>query len=148
MSNKNDIYQKSLELLANREHSAFELSDKLSKKFSNSSNEIKEVICELIGRDYLSDERFCYSVINYRANRGYGPIWITAYLKTKGVEKDIIDKVLDEMDMNWDKVILSLHQKKFGTDNLTDYPSKAKAKSFLQSRGFSMSQIYDLYRAD
>ncbi len=148
MSNKNDLYQKALDFLANREHSSYELVHKLSKKFPDDFDIIQNVIAELKERNYLSDQRFSCYVINYRSNKGYGPIWINSYLKSKGIDDETISKAFDEVELNWDDIILSVHKKKFGQSNLANYVDKAKAMSFLQARGFSNDQIYNLYKLD
>mgnify|MGYP000559479713 FL=1 len=58
-------------LLSRREHSEFELRQKLSSREFD-SDEIDIAIERLLEKDYLSDTRFAQSTCRHRVNRGYG----------------------------------------------------------------------------
>lgn len=144
-----DIYTKALGLLTRREHSGYELSCKLETKFGREGAlEIQEVLTELQGKGFLSDQRYAEAIITYRSKKGYGPNWITAYLKGNGVDIDIIDSALKDSDIDWLTILSRAKTKKFGMIHTSDFTTKAKEFTFLQNRGFSAEQIDVLYSSE
>ena len=132
------IYNKSLDLLSRREHSAFELIQKLKKRYG-SSNLIDDVIIRLQESNLLDDQRFAEAYIKVRARKGFGPRRIDAELQQRKVSEAIINQELSMIE-NWNELALAAFKKKFG--NLQKDTKKIlKAKSFLQNRGFSFEQI-------
>lgn len=132
-------------LLARREHSVFELRQKLtSREFCE--NDIELAIERLLEKDYLSDVRFAQSTCRYRANRGYGWRYIANELKQKGVCSNIAQELQKNCEIDWYLQAELAYNKRFG-DKGTDAPQldqKAKAKRirFLQYRGFSTDEIF------
>lgn len=121
-------------MLARREHSVFELTQKLSiKEFSLS--DISDSIDSLIKQNYQSDERFATEFIQMRFNQGKGPIKISIDLKQRGIE----DFDLSEFDFY--TLAKEIRTAKFSSEPPVDYKEKAKQQRFLQSRGFEFDQI-------
>ena len=87
-------------LLSRREHSAFEIRDKLNKREFDDS-EITQAIAELIKGGWLSDERFAEAYIRMRQIKGFGPIRISIELGERGVDESIIDTYLHAGDADW-----------------------------------------------
>ncbi len=137
----NDLFARGVRLLAMREHSVKELTDKLLGK-SDDTNTIFAVIDELMEKKYLSDERFTESYIRARGNRGFGPIKIKAELKSKGVSSTLIQDYLDESAAQWFDNAQSQYQKKYGDAPISDYNAWTKRARFMQSRGFTMEHIH------
>lgn len=129
-----------LRLLANREHSSFELRNKLVQR-GYGQEEIEAAIQCLQQESLLSDERFAEAYVYYRKQRGYGPARIRLELKERGVESVLIDQYLDQDDPAWIEMMEYQRQKKFGGSPAQDYNAQVKQARFLQQRGFLPSQI-------
>ena len=132
------IYNKSLDLLSRREHSVFELTQKLKKRYG-SSNLIDDVIIRLQESNLLDDQRFAEAYIKVRARKGFGPRRIDAELQQRKVSEAIITQELSMIE-NWNELALLAFKKKFSNFQ-KDTKEILKAKSFLQNRGFSFEQI-------
>ena len=135
------IYNKSLDLISRREHSRYELMQKLNKRYPETRPLIEEVLDKLIVNNILDDERFAEMYINSRARKGFGPKKIEMELSSKHVESFIISSSLEAYD-NWIENAKKELLKKFKGIVPRDYQSKIKQKQFLFNRGFS-TQIID-----
>lgn len=125
--------------LARREHSAFELRQKLVKRFSN-TEAVDAAIAQLRDEHLQSDRRFAESFIAARTRRGQGPIRIVGELKQRGVDPDIIDAVLDLPSNQWIELARTVIDKKFGKAP-PGHIDRAKQSRFLYYRGFTSDQI-------
>jgi len=132
------IYNKSLDLLSRREHSVFELIQKLKKRYGPNKL-INDVIIRLQESNLLDDQRFAEGYIKVRARKGFGPRRIDAELQQRKVSEAIINQELSMIE-NWNELALLAFKKKF-TNFQKDTKEILKAKSFLQNRGFSFEQI-------
>ncbi len=130
-------------LLSRREHSAFEIRNKLAKReFDNS--EIEQAIVELIQGDWLSDERFAEAYIRMRQIKGFGPVRISIELNERGVKESIVETYLYVGEISWSQTLVEQYKKKYKDKAIEDYNDKAKRIRFLQYRGFSLDSIYQL----
>ena len=134
------IYNKALDLISRREHSRYELMQKLNKRYPETRPLIEEVLDKLIVNNILDDERFAEMYINSRARKGFGPKKIEMELSSKHVESFIISSSLEAYD-NWIENAKKELLKKFKGIVPTDYQSKIKQKQFLFNRGFSIQII-------
>ncbi len=132
-------------LLSRREHSAFEIRDKLAKREFDSS-EIEQAIVELIQGDWLSDERFAEAYIRMRQLKGFGPIRISIELNERGVKESIVETYLHAGETSWSQTLVEQYKKKYKNKAIEDYSDKAKRIRFLQYRGFSIDNIYRLVK--
>ena len=132
-------------LLSRREHSAFEIRDKLAKREFDSS-EIEQAIVELIQGDWLSDERFAEAYIRMRQLKGFGPIRISIELNERGVKESIVETYLHAGETSWSQTLVEQYKKKYKNKAIEDYSDKAKRIRFLQYRGFSLDNIYRLVK--
>ena len=103
------LRNKALDFLARREYSVKELRKKISK-YSDNSEEVGDVISELIKNNLLSDERYAQAVIQQKHQSGYGPNYIEMYLREKGIEQELINLHSDEFD--WVESCKDLAKKK------------------------------------
>jgi len=134
-------------LLARREHSEFELRQKLSvRKFEQV--DIEAAVERLLEKNYLSDSRFAISTCRYRANRGYGWRYITNELKQKGVCSIIIQELRNNCEIDWYLQAELAYNKRFGESRVKDpkqaQKEQAKKIRFLQYRGFSHDEIFSV----
>ena len=142
---KQTALQCSVGLLARREHSEFELRQKLSTR-EYEGDDIEIAIERLLDKDYLSDNRFAQSTCRYRKNRGYGWHYIANELKQKGVSSTIIQELQKNCEIDWYLQAELAYNKRFNDYEVQDPQSaqkeKAKRVRFLQYRGFSTDEIF------
>ncbi len=132
-------------LLSRREHSAFEIRDKLLKRDFD-SEEIDRVIIELQQGGWLSDERFAEAYIRMRQLKGFGPVRIAMELNERGVKEHIVDDYLHADDDSWRQTLEQQYRKKYKDKPIDDYNDKAKRIRFLQYRGFVLDVIYQVVK--
>ena len=135
------IYNKALDLVSRREHSQYELIQKLNKRFPETMPIIEEVVKKLAVNNILNDERFAEMYLNSRARKGFGPKKIEMELNFKKVDTSFIAIAIAEYE-SWTENAQNELLKKFKGVKPTDYNSKMKQKQFLFNRGFS-SQIIE-----
>ena len=135
------IYNKALDLVSRREHSQYELIQKLNKRFPETMPIIEEVVKKLAVNNILNDERFAEMYLNSRARKGFGPKKIEMELNFKKVDSSFIAIAIAEYE-SWTENAQNELLKKFKGIKPTDYNSRMKQKQFLFNRGFS-SQIIE-----
>ena len=140
------IRNKTLNFLATREHSAFELRRKLQQRFYKSgafdvSALVERCLLEMQERDFQSDERFARHFTESKlANKPYGPFKILRDLQRRGIYREQAQAVLNEFGNQgfWlkkavDCLVLLQKNKKIQT------PEALSQK--LYQRGFSWETI-------
>jgi len=140
---KDTARERAIHLLARREHSRHELSQKLIQK-GFSPSDIENALDSLEERGWLSDRRFTESWIRHRIHGGYGWYRIRAELQEKGVHSDIVQEVYEEQTINWSELAIQVWQKKYRSLP-NDWNEKAKQMRFMQYRGFSNDHIASMY---
>lgn len=138
-----DIRRAAMDLLARREHTRRELTEKLLKRFPH-TDIVDEQLNRLSTEGLLSDERFVESFVNYRSGSGKGPLRIVQELKQKGVDQALIDVYVDMKDACWLDQAKRVLVKKFGDTAANSPAEKAKRARFLQYRGFTSEQVFRL----
>lgn len=132
-----------LRLLAQREHTRFELVRKLTSR-GYLQADIHRILDKLAAEGWQSDARFLEAYIVERAKKGYGPLRILSELQQRGLDSEQIQSALLQASIDWSHFLRALHQKKFHQVIPQDYREKAKQIRFLQYRGFDLAQIQDL----
>ena len=135
------IYNKALDLVSRREHSQYELIQKLNKRFPETTPIIEEVVKKLAINNILNDERFAEMYLNSRARKGFGPKKIEMELNYKKVDSLFISHAIAGYE-SWIENAENELLKKFKGTKPTDFKAKMKQKQFLFNRGFS-SQIIE-----
>ena len=134
-----DLWASAMNALARREHSAYEIRQKLKPKAS--SDMIDELIDALLKDDLLSDERFAQMLCRSRFNKGVGPVRIAHELKQHQILADWAEQAMDEYENMWVDHLQALNNRKYGDALPTDYTAWAKRARFFQGRGFTTEQI-------
>lgn len=136
-----------MDMLARREHSRLELSQKLSRKFSDQAQTIEEEILKLTHEGLQSDARLAEAFIRARTSKGQGPMKIRAELRNKGVSDDDMSRAFEECSPDWFSLALEVAEKKFGPgfEQQQDTKERARVARFLGQRGFSFDHISSLY---
>ncbi|USQ15006.1 recombination regulator RecX [Legionella lytica] len=127
-------------LLARREHGAIELYEKIRQK-GFSSSEAQEAVDTCQQMDLQNDHRFVEVYSRSRIRQGYGPLKIRQELNNKGIDKDIIQNVLQQEEDNWLAYALDVWHKKSKGQTEMSFSEMQKQQRFLLYRGFSMDII-------
>ena len=135
-----------LRLLTRRDHSKYELAQKLKQR-DFEDNVIKKVFLECERLGYLNEERTAQVFIGQLLRKGYGAKRIRHELNMKGLtDKAIPAAMLSEADerVNAERVLIK-NIKRFSRE---DDPQKKRDKiyRFLYSRGFSDQVILELIK--
>lgn len=150
------LRRRAMDLLARREHTRHELSNKLSaaikkSQLSSSQHQHQQMLAELIAEvldkleqdKLLSDTRFAESYVNGRLNRGFGPLYIRHQLRQKQVDATLLDNNFDQLDPEqWIDQLYELIKRRVSDAGLPERGSKEyfKLQRFILSRGFTVSQ--------
>ena len=126
--------------LSRREHSAGELSGKLSH-LGFDPDDVNTVLTGLKAQGIQSDERYTEAYVHHRSQKGYGPVRISRELSDRGVDKSLVSRYIDPGDDLWLTRARRAREKRFGTEMPRDYKEKARQSRFLQYRGFTHEQI-------
>ena len=129
-----------LRLLSRREHSQYELRRKLKARGYGECL-VDELLAELITEHLLSDTRYAEAMVTNRASRGYGPLRICMELRDRGVAERIVDKVLQEAEVDWDERLRHTYDRKYGEITVESFKVWASRAQFLNNRGFSVDAI-------
>ena len=129
-------------MLSRREYSRYELKQKLSQKFSD-QGAVDTALDSLVENNYLSDHRFAVSFIRAKLQRGKGVNLILQELKNKGIEPQLANAVLEELNIDWLLLASKVFRKKF-SNSLETVKDKARGQRFMLSRGFSVDHFKHL----
>jgi regulatory protein len=138
------IRRAAMDCLARREHSFFELTQKLQKKFPDRGlTEILQTLEHLKAEDLQSDNRFVESFVRIRKSRGFGIISIRESLKKKLISTTVIEQHLFSDDEDWDKILRDQIQRKLRNIKKLEFGNKEHLRlvRFLEGRGFPHSAI-------
>jgi len=133
-----------MDYLARREHSFYELTQKLNKKFPESdSSLLLEALDVLKTENLQSDDRFTESYVRYRKSRGFAYLHIRADLAGRRVSEMVVAKYLSKADEHWQISAGQLAAKRLRSQERLSFGSKEHRKlcGFLISRGFSSAEV-------
>lgn len=136
-----DVAEKyALKLLAQREHSVFELRQKLMRK-GHDHGDITALLEKLIHQGFQSDLRFAEAYLYSRKSRGCGPLRVLQELSARGVSDEIVEAVVDVQAHEWIDVLKKTIDKKFVGGLSNCFAERAKQLQFLQYKGFNQWHI-------
>lgn len=148
-----DSYRKAfntaLRLLARRDHSKYELAQKLKQR-AFADEVVEKVLLECERLDYLNDERTAQVFIAQLIRKGYGAQCIRAELKRKGLTgkriAGVLNAILSEVgeQENAERVLMK-NIKRFDREE-DRQKRKAKIFRFLSARGFETQIIAELLK--
>ncbi len=131
-------WNKALDLLSRREHSVYELKQKLESRLKDQKEVIEQTIQKLKDQNLLSDVRFATAVIKQKSSQGYGPKYIEMYLRSRNVPSS--DYNFDSHDIDWQKICEYQISKKLRSSEIS-HREKEKISRFLSNRGFNYEII-------
>lgn len=133
-------YNCAVSLLSRRDHSEKELLRKLKEK--GYSEGAEAAVERLKQGGYVDDEHFCRLFASELVRlKGYGKRRIEQELYLKGVDREIIGSVLDEISFDSDK--LSDIIKRRYLSKMTDEKGRQKAFNALLRLGYTYGEIRD-----
>ena len=146
---KEQAVQRIRHFCAYQERAQQEVRDKLYS-FSRSSQEVEEIIADLISDNFLNEARFAENFAggHFRI-KAWGRQKIKYALQQKKVSPTNIKKALQSIDDNdYQKVLVALATKKWNSlKGGTALSRKAKTQSFLVQRGFEINLIGPIVQA-
>ena len=125
--------------LAMREHSKFQLINKLKNK-SFDTDIINSVLEHLHNSGLQSDERYTEEYIRYRQNSGYSYEKIVYELKSNGISSDVININLCKFSDDYD-VLFEFAKLKIRDRDLEEQKFLARHINNFKARGFENSII-------
>lgn len=138
---------KSLYLLSFRDYSKKELIDKLKKDFSNEA--VINAVQRIIELGLINDESFARKYARELLfNKHFSKRKTEFELVQKGIDKDLICSILEQVDCDAVEQIKLLVDKKYKLA-YTDEKIKKRAVAFLQRYGYSwddIKKVFDFYR--
>ncbi|MFL2753560.1 MAG: regulatory protein RecX [Gammaproteobacteria bacterium] len=140
-----DIRIKLLDLLSRREHSKYEIFNKLKYRVE-SEEELNKEIHKLTEENLQSDLRFSESFIRSRYNSGFGPVRIKYDLSSRKVLPNIIEKAFEEVSFDWEEKLLKENLKKYGEMPPSNLKELSKRLKFFTQRGFEQDIIRKLIK--
>lgn len=131
------VYDRAVRLLVRREHSRFELTNKLRAR-GYTAQDVDDALDALAEQGYLSHTRFAEMVTDSRLRQGYGDERIWHELRTHAIAEEIVIDVLAAVDGHrWRQSMTDQLQRKFGDEQ----PEASVRRHHLRQRGFSDSRI-------
>lgn len=132
-------YSQALRFLTLRAHSADELFKKLNKKHSAESSQYAVEKCRELG--FINDEDFAlrYAEELIR-NKKFGLARIRTELYAKGIEREIIDNVISQLEFDPTSCITDIIEKKYSSC-FNDEKGRRRMIAGLMRAGYSYSDI-------
>lgn len=137
-----------LRLLANREHSRYELQQKLQQRCTCEAKVIAPLLDKLQEMGYLDDARYAAVFIRSGVARGRGKQRIVYELHQQGISDTLIAQALAAADVDWFALAREQREKKFGREIPVDYKERARQARFLAGRGFATDSIQAAFNHD
>ena len=127
-----------MDFLSRREHTSKEIFFKLEKRVE-SIDILNAEIKKLEEQGLIDHQRFAEQYIYSRSAKGYGPLRIKQELKQRGVNENIAQPLLNNID--WNSFAIAVLKKKVNHEFPKETKPVLKLKKFLNYRGFDFSQI-------
>ncbi|MEH6549610.1 MAG: regulatory protein RecX [Pseudomonadales bacterium] len=124
-----------MDLLARRDHSRLELSQKLSRH-SDDPSLIQEVIDQLEHDNLFSEQRFTEIFVRSKVEHGFGPFRIRQDLKAKGVAAELIEQTFSSQDIDWLTHARRVYLNRIKHQGEMDSLKLQKQARYLHSRGY------------
>lgn len=113
--------------------------------FELTDYDIDFIINFLNDEGYINDERYCRSYVKSKLSlKKWGVNKIKISLISKGVDRDIIDTVVSEIDQDSykEELIKLLENKKINESD--PYKRKAKLMRYAVSKGYSINDVMEI----
>lgn len=145
MMDKETALKKILHYCNYQERCKKEIYAKLSS-FELNNDDMNFIVEFLQDEGFINDERYCRSYVKSKLNlKRWGINKIRLSLFEKGINKEIIDNVISEIDKDsYKEELLNLLKNK-KIDETDPYKRKAKLVRYAVSKGYSLSLVLEVY---
>ena len=117
--------------------------------FELDDNDRDFIINFLNDEGFINDDRYCRSFVKGKLNlKKWGVNKIKLSLITKGIDREIVDNVLSEIDKDSykEELVSLLKNKKINEDD--PYKRKAKLIRYAVSKGYSINDVMEALNND
>jgi len=132
-------FDKAVNLLAFKDRTTQEIRHRLNEKGYN-SEEIEEAVDKLSYYGYLNDQNYTLSYIKDNTSKK-GKKLIVNELNKKGVDKNIIAKVYDEVVVDEISTIDSIIKRRYNNMDISDDKVYRRVVGYFLRRGFSYENV-------
>ena len=157
---ENQIFERTLSNISNNPKTEFQIKRyikdiffKKKGKWFSKGMEVNETQIQegVIGRlkkySFIDDESYARLFVESRIkNKPRGKIVLINELRTKGISKDMAQKICDELVEDESSLLKKIYTKKYGEEKLTKQDTKKI--QYLQRKGFSWDLIQNLITDD
>lgn len=133
------LLRRAYRLLARREHSAWELRQKL--RVYAEPAQITQLLTQLQSERAQSDQRFAEQFCRQRVASGRGPVKIQAELTQHCIDPELVAQLLARHADQWRDYAAQARTKKFGESEPASFKEWARQARFLHQRGFGSEHI-------
>lgn len=137
------LRERALNLLARREQSVNELTQKLARFATE--EEITTLISQLQNEKLQSEARYTEMFVNAKIARGQGMRSIVHALQQQKISTDLINEYLPNTAEFWQERIQTIWQKKYHGNVPNDIKQRLKQTRFLMQRGFTNAQVQKFF---
>lgn len=130
--------EKALWLISYRDHSEGELRQKLSKDYGEEA--VDAAISKLYELRLLNDRQFAKKYAASLSQKHLSPRQIEQKLRIKGIDRDLTNETVEDLDLDEKEEIRALINKKY-IRKLSDESDLRRTIAALQRRGFSYGDI-------
>lgn len=128
------LKNRALRLLAQREHSRFELEIKLAR-YVQDGDDLRAVLDELQARDFIHSGRVAESVVHRRAAR-LGTQRMIQELRAKGLDDALVREMAERLRASESTRAFAVWRRRFGGAPPNTPQERARQMRFLAARGF------------
>jgi len=140
-----DVRRSALNLLARREHTRLELSQKLTRRGAP-GEWVDSVLEQLQEEGLLSEARYLESMVRTRSEAGFGPLHIYPMLRTRGIAAKEAQSALQSEAIDWPSLLKATWQRKFNGKWPKSAEERDKQIRFLTGRGYPLELVRQLLR--
>ncbi|MBS7530844.1 RecX family transcriptional regulator [Hazenella sp. IB182353] len=143
---RNQVRLKALRYLSYRPRTCNEVRIYLAKLELN-PDDIEHMIAELKDCGYLDDRKYAHAWVKERKrNKGYGWLKVKQELKAKGISDRWIEEVHSQFAQEEQRQLaMEIAERRYLRIQHDPWPKiERKLGQYLQRRGFSLSEIYDV----
>ena len=143
---KSEAFQKMAKYCAYQERCQSEIRNRL-RGSGLSSEEIENIICDLIEQNFTNEERFSKTFTRGKFNqKGWGKNKIKQHLIQKEISEFCINKGLNEICESdyLEKLELIIQKKTKQFSELNEFTLNQKVAKYAISRGYESSLVWDV----
>ena len=132
--------ERALGWLTRREYAARELTERLLQT-GFEQDEVDQLVFDLQQQGLQSDDRFAEVFCRHRVGQSYGPVRIRAEMRSRGLEAELVEHHLNQIETDWFELATDLCRRRYGAEPIIDLKEKSRRYRYLSNRGFTGEQV-------